>query len=358
MQMDVKNWKRIRRKVLKRDGYICQVAGCPVRGGKNLTVHHILPRARGGGENLDNLITLCPRHHDEIESASVLPVNRAQIIGWPGLEEWEAEHSQKRASRIILDAFPAPERGEDRGDIGSGQKTGRLPKPDTVVAVQELYGRLGSWAVVARDLHQLPGYAAVLSSVAREIPGAISEEEEAELRYRLAKHFGYRFPELDFRPELAPRPEPAKARPESPARSATAETARKLAEHKQATGRSWREIAAAWGFPPSFKATLSRVARGGPVSIETENSIRERLGLPPLPQLAPAPICPTCGVPHVLGDCRGKLRDGGRIIAVTRRKPRPLPPGLERAVAWLDARQAPRRRGHSRRTWKAHPRHG
>jgi len=52
---------------------------------------------------------------------------------------------------------------------------------------------------------------------------------------------------------------------------------------------------------------LSRIARGvGPVSLAAENEVRRALDLPPIiPPMAPAPVCPHCGVVHAVGDCGG-----------------------------------------------------
>jgi hypothetical protein len=51
----------IRRKVLARDRYRCQRPGCG--NTRFLEEHHIIPRARGGGNDPDNLITLCSACH-------------------------------------------------------------------------------------------------------------------------------------------------------------------------------------------------------------------------------------------------------------------------------------------------------
>ena len=56
-------WATIRAGVLKRDKYCCY--RCEVK--TNLSVHHILPRERGGSENMNNLITLCYKCHDIVE---------------------------------------------------------------------------------------------------------------------------------------------------------------------------------------------------------------------------------------------------------------------------------------------------
>ncbi len=49
------------RKILERDGYLCQAPGCSSR--KNLEVHHIIFRSLGGSNEDRNLVTLCSMHH-------------------------------------------------------------------------------------------------------------------------------------------------------------------------------------------------------------------------------------------------------------------------------------------------------
>jgi hypothetical protein len=49
------------RAILERDGYLCQAPGCTRR--RDLQVHHITFRSRGGSDCADNRITLCFVHH-------------------------------------------------------------------------------------------------------------------------------------------------------------------------------------------------------------------------------------------------------------------------------------------------------
>lgn len=71
-------WKRVRDYVIERDGLRCQA--CYKRGTrKKLTVHHIIPRAEGGDEELDNLISLHYSCHDYVEAKGFRAVN--EIIG-------------------------------------------------------------------------------------------------------------------------------------------------------------------------------------------------------------------------------------------------------------------------------------
>ena len=51
----------VRNAVLERDGWQCKMPWCTMRS--HLDVHHIVFRSRLGGQEADNLITLCRTHH-------------------------------------------------------------------------------------------------------------------------------------------------------------------------------------------------------------------------------------------------------------------------------------------------------
>ena len=70
---------------------------------------------------------------------------------------------------------------------------------------------------------------------------------------------------------------------------------------------SLRKLARELGFSPSFAGALSDMLRGryDHVSRETENRVRQALGLPVLPKLVKVSACPSCGSVHT-GDCAGK----------------------------------------------------
>lgn len=59
------DWQARRRKVLKRDGFECQV--CEIRSTRvddvRFDVDHIVPKSDGGSHSIDNLQTLCPSCH-------------------------------------------------------------------------------------------------------------------------------------------------------------------------------------------------------------------------------------------------------------------------------------------------------
>jgi hypothetical protein len=59
------DWNRVRRRVLKRDGWTCRE--CPTDradvGADGLHAHHVRPRSRDGPDEPANLITLCEDCH-------------------------------------------------------------------------------------------------------------------------------------------------------------------------------------------------------------------------------------------------------------------------------------------------------
>jgi len=58
-------WKR---KARERDDYTCQFPGCTkLHKGNGTHAHHKIPTSVGGEHSLENLITLCAKHHREME---------------------------------------------------------------------------------------------------------------------------------------------------------------------------------------------------------------------------------------------------------------------------------------------------
>lgn len=51
----------VRRTVLERDAYRCQECG----GWADLSIDHVVPEAKGGTDDLDNLQTLCRKHNSQ-----------------------------------------------------------------------------------------------------------------------------------------------------------------------------------------------------------------------------------------------------------------------------------------------------
>jgi len=59
----------IRRGVLRRDSHCCRVPGC--RHTRYVDVHHLVPRAEGGGHEPENLVTLCGAHHRALHRGEI-----------------------------------------------------------------------------------------------------------------------------------------------------------------------------------------------------------------------------------------------------------------------------------------------
>lgn len=183
-----REWKEVRRRTLKRDRYRCRVFSCTVKGAKNLTVHHILPRDLGGGSNDANLITLCPKHHDEIEVACIR--NVTLIEAWEGT--CEAPNSLEDMTSIILATINEGRTSTDGVSVKNqprdATKTKRLPShrcaDGTVEALDALL--IGSTlAEVTKQLGYSPQFASTLSAILHGRAGAISSKREDELRAKL-----------------------------------------------------------------------------------------------------------------------------------------------------------------------------
>lgn len=74
---EIDEWARLL--VIIRDGHRCKVADCNAT--RRLEAHHIWPVAKGGKDDVDNLVLLCKKHHDEIEAADTAH-SMAEIMAW------------------------------------------------------------------------------------------------------------------------------------------------------------------------------------------------------------------------------------------------------------------------------------
>jgi len=72
-------WSKIRQAVLQRDNSQCQI--CGLTATSQLHVHHILKRAAGGTDHLDNLITVCSKCHRKADSTLYDPDWSTSPIG-------------------------------------------------------------------------------------------------------------------------------------------------------------------------------------------------------------------------------------------------------------------------------------
>ncbi|RQG90946.1 HNH endonuclease [Natrarchaeobius chitinivorans] len=84
------DWDERRKRVYRRDNYAC--GNCGVRGGPRgthqLEAHHIVPLAKGGTNDIENLRTLCYDCHTAIHNDSAYAPTRTDSRGSDGdLEE-------------------------------------------------------------------------------------------------------------------------------------------------------------------------------------------------------------------------------------------------------------------------------
>lgn len=74
-RLDRSDWRRRRIEVYQRDGYECQECGCKclntadskLHPKRKIQAHHIISRRNGGGDELENLVTLCMSCHHKLE---------------------------------------------------------------------------------------------------------------------------------------------------------------------------------------------------------------------------------------------------------------------------------------------------
>ena len=69
-ELNTAAWQRTRTLVRARDRNRCRICGTT----EKLSVHHI---RQGAGDSLDNLVTLCRRHHEQAERVGFLEANRS-----------------------------------------------------------------------------------------------------------------------------------------------------------------------------------------------------------------------------------------------------------------------------------------
>jgi 5-methylcytosine-specific restriction endonuclease McrA len=64
LRLDSESYRKLYRQVLERDGWRCQICGSM----QQLQVHHLKFRSQSGGDEEQNLITLCAECHLRIHS--------------------------------------------------------------------------------------------------------------------------------------------------------------------------------------------------------------------------------------------------------------------------------------------------
>jgi len=71
---------RLRRQVLARDHHRCVVSGC--RNARNIEVHHVEFRSRGGSNKMSNLITMCTGHHTLLHEGRIVVTGKPPLLSF------------------------------------------------------------------------------------------------------------------------------------------------------------------------------------------------------------------------------------------------------------------------------------
>jgi 5-methylcytosine-specific restriction endonuclease McrA len=93
--LDKAAWQRTRAAVRRRDGNACVVCGATER----LSVHHILAARAGGGDTMDNLVTLCRADHNAAETQLRRARPRPEPTGTLTEQEWQSLSERERVWR-------------------------------------------------------------------------------------------------------------------------------------------------------------------------------------------------------------------------------------------------------------------
>jgi len=98
--------QEIRQRVIARDG------GCSGRflGGECspiLDVHHIVPREEGGSDDVENLLTLCHRHHPMLEAIRRAILKRRKPL-WKSCPHGHRSTEARALCERRLNGLPRP----------------------------------------------------------------------------------------------------------------------------------------------------------------------------------------------------------------------------------------------------------
>ena len=96
--MHSEEWRKKRLKVLKRDGFRCQMCGTA----KNLRVHHINYEHLDTDAELDDLITLCDTCHTQIHAQDIKKKQPVDLFSLPPASEGESKIELFQLALILL----------------------------------------------------------------------------------------------------------------------------------------------------------------------------------------------------------------------------------------------------------------
>lgn len=153
---------KVRWYIFKRDGFRCRYCGA-MGGDDVLVVDHVNPVARGGRNNLDNLITACERCNQGKGDSPYTNISEFQIRqealdcvnGW--LERAWAEESKARWSPREMDFLTVINQAYDYAEaekvirvVASCLRGGAIRADADPALVCEMIVRLADWLNVSR----------------------------------------------------------------------------------------------------------------------------------------------------------------------------------------------------------------
>jgi predicted restriction endonuclease len=85
-----------RANAIRKLGKACAICGFNIV----VHVHHIIPAAAGGSNKIENLIVLCPNHHEMADRGMISPVELIKLNPFSTVQLLENQHQTHQPSLI------------------------------------------------------------------------------------------------------------------------------------------------------------------------------------------------------------------------------------------------------------------
>lgn len=96
---------KVKEEILKRDGYKCVVCGMGLKDGVELVVDHIIPKDKGGSNDISNGQTLCMKHNLLKKNYSQTEAGKRYFIKIYEKAVAENDHKMIQFCKRIFDAY-------------------------------------------------------------------------------------------------------------------------------------------------------------------------------------------------------------------------------------------------------------
>jgi len=139
--------QRVRKHVWARDRGRCRVPGC--RATRNLDIHHIIHRARGGDHDPSNLLVLCSGHHQLLHDGRLSISGRA-----PDALHFERDGKPLSDAPVAVDHAKTRSGANDAPSTTSVDPKSKTTRFDDVVTFEQAKRALVDLGYKARAAHQ------------------------------------------------------------------------------------------------------------------------------------------------------------------------------------------------------------